>query len=271
MGQQFYYTSQFARKASVTVRTLRYYDKEGLLSPTSVTDGGYRLYSDSDFLRLQQILALKFLGFSLDEIRVCLHVGPRKLQESLALQKAMLCEKREQLDTILQAIEQTQELLQANTQDWDAIVHVIQVIQMTQNNDWVSKYFTDEQRQQMEALSEQSYTPEQRQQIAEWGKNWSEADQQGASQRWNEIFVDLNQLVATGADPTGPAAQAFIQRWMALVGEFTHGDTGITQGLKNMYGSLKKIPAEQRPFSYPYNEEGEAFLGKAIAAYNEKQ
>lgn len=65
LDQHFYFISEFAQKASVSVRTLRFYDKVGLLSPTSYTEAGYRLYTDTDFLRLQQILALKFLGFSL--------------------------------------------------------------------------------------------------------------------------------------------------------------------------------------------------------------
>ncbi len=69
MDQGFYHTSQFAEKASVSVRTLRYYDSVGLLCPAEYTEAGYRLYTDSDLSRLQQILALKFLGFSLEEIQ----------------------------------------------------------------------------------------------------------------------------------------------------------------------------------------------------------
>ncbi|MGH2509988.1 MAG: MerR family transcriptional regulator, partial [Ktedonobacteraceae bacterium] len=84
MEQPFYTTSRFARQACVTVRTLRYYDREGLLSPSAHTQAGHRLYSNADLARLQQILALKFLGFSLDEIRHCLCVGPTSLREALA-------------------------------------------------------------------------------------------------------------------------------------------------------------------------------------------
>ena len=65
MESRFYQTGQFARKASVTLRTLRYYDSVGLLSPSQVTEAGYRLYTEEDLLTLQNILALKFLGFSL--------------------------------------------------------------------------------------------------------------------------------------------------------------------------------------------------------------
>ena len=65
-----YYTSgEFARKANISIRTVRYYDKQKILKPTHVTEAGYRLYTDSDFAKLQKILSLKYLGFSLDEIR----------------------------------------------------------------------------------------------------------------------------------------------------------------------------------------------------------
>ena len=56
MKNVYYRTGEFARKASVSVRTLRYYDRLGLLSPSTYSEAGYRLYTDQDFPRLQQIL-----------------------------------------------------------------------------------------------------------------------------------------------------------------------------------------------------------------------
>ena len=70
MKKQGYYSSgEFARMAQVTLRTIRYYDKQNILKPSYVTDAGARFYTDEDFARLQQILLLKYLGFSLDDIR----------------------------------------------------------------------------------------------------------------------------------------------------------------------------------------------------------
>ena len=264
MDRHFYHTTEFAQKASVSVRTLRYYDKVGLLSPSTYTESGYRLYTDTDLLRLQQILALKFLGFSLQEIQQFLHAEPMLLQESLAQQKAMMQERRIQLDTVIQALTETEELLQANKLNWESILRVIQVIQMTQNNEWQDKYFTPEQRQQMEDLNKKHYTEEQRQQIAAWGKNWSEEDQRVLSQKWDVLFTELKRLVSTGQNPDGPEAQALVTQWKALVGEFTHGDAGIQQGLNRMYQDVGNTPAEQRPFAMPYTPEEGEFLLKAM-------
>ncbi len=49
--------------------TIRYYDKQDILKPSLVSESGARFYTDTDFARLQQILLLKYLGFSLDDIR----------------------------------------------------------------------------------------------------------------------------------------------------------------------------------------------------------
>ena len=265
----FYTTGQFAQKASVSVRTLRYYDSVGLLSPSSYTEAGYRLYTDSDFSRLQQILALKFLGFSLDEIQHCLQVGPTRLQEALAMQRTMMLEKREQLDTIIQALDETGKLLQSNEQDWEAIIAVIRVIHMQESNDWRKKYFSDEQLNQMEEWNNRYFTEEQRQKLAEWGKHYSEQDQLRAQSQWSEVIAELKRLVAAGADPASPEAQALASQWHSLVSQFTHGDAGITQSLKNMYSNIAEAPKGTAPYPAPYSKEEEAFLQAAIKVFRQ--
>ena len=61
-----------ARRTGLTVRTLHHYDLIGLLKPSLHTESGHRLYTGRDVGRLQQVLSLRQLGFSLDEIRACL-------------------------------------------------------------------------------------------------------------------------------------------------------------------------------------------------------
>ena len=94
MEQQLYYSGEFARRAGVSVRTLRFYDHQGLLSPSHHSESGYRLYSDDDLAELQQILALKFLGFTLGEIKRFMKSGPDLLPERLARQKAMMRDRQ---------------------------------------------------------------------------------------------------------------------------------------------------------------------------------
>ncbi len=271
MDQRFYHTGQFAHKASVSIRTLRYYDKEGLLSPSQYTESGYRLYTNEDLVNLQQILALKFLGFSLEEIKALLRTAPQRLQDVLAQQKAMMREKRAQLDSIIQAIDETQQLLQADQGNWESIVRVIQVIQMEQNKDWVNKYFTPKQRKQMEELSRKSYTEEDRQRLAEWGKGWSEEDQRIADQQWSAVYTGLKRLVVEGKDPAGPEAQALARQYSDLVAQFTHGDADIEAGLKKWWQHFDELPAQEKPMQAPYGKEEAEFLGQAVKIYRQGQ
>ena len=60
---------ELAKKMGITVRALQYYDKQGIFSPSAESRGGRRLYTYKDMVRLHQILSLKSLGFSLDDIK----------------------------------------------------------------------------------------------------------------------------------------------------------------------------------------------------------
>ena len=172
----------------------------------------------------------------------------------------MMQEKRAQLETIIQAIDETEELLQTNNQDWESIIKVIRVMQMTQTNDWHKKYLTEEQLSKMEELSKTYYTEEQRQKLAEWGKNFTEEDQQVVSQKWSEATAELKRLVSAGQDPACAEAQTLAKNWQDLIHQFTHGDQGITESLSNMY----KNQTDDSPFPRPFNQEEGAFIQKAI-------
>mgnify|MGYP004622064341 FL=1 len=66
----FYSSGEFAKIAHISVRTVRYYDKINILKPSYISEAGARFYTEADLVRLQQILLLKYLGFSLDDIRM---------------------------------------------------------------------------------------------------------------------------------------------------------------------------------------------------------
>ena len=61
--QGYMTVGEVAKKMNVSVRTLQYYDKEGLFTPSAESEGGRRLYTDKDMIQLHQILSLKHLGF----------------------------------------------------------------------------------------------------------------------------------------------------------------------------------------------------------------
>jgi len=253
LKQPLYSTGRFAALGCVSVRTLRYYDRVGLLSPSARTTAGHRQYTSADLARLQQILALKFLGFSLSEISHCLRFGPTSIQSALKLQKTLLLQRRTALDQILTALNYAESALQDNGENWQSIVQLIRLFQTSQR------------------LSQHCYSEQQRQQIAIWGQNWTEENQKIASMRWEAALAELRRLVAAQADPADPPAQALAHEWHDLIQSFTHGDSGIEQGMARMYREIASIPAEARPLPLPCDEAGGNFIRQAMAIYREQR
>jgi DNA-binding transcriptional MerR regulator len=64
-----WYVKDLSKLTHVSVQTLHHYDKIGLLKPSLRHTNGYRIYSEMDLVRLQQIIALKFFGFELLQIK----------------------------------------------------------------------------------------------------------------------------------------------------------------------------------------------------------
>lgn len=124
-----YYTSgQFAKKANVSIRTIRYYDQQELLKPSYINTNGYRMYTDGDFARLQKILTFKYLGFSLEEIRD-MTLGEESvpnLQDSLQLQLSMVRQKIAHWQLVEKSIEDTsRQLAQKGEIDWSDMLRLI--------------------------------------------------------------------------------------------------------------------------------------------------
>lgn len=127
MATKYYKTGEFAKMANLSIRTIRYYDKIGLLKPTKIAENGYRLYTERDFIKLQKILSLKYLGFSLDEIfSMTVNDSYMSLQQSLSLQKKMIEHKIENLLVIKDSLEKTEQYI-SKTQnvDWEKIMTTI--------------------------------------------------------------------------------------------------------------------------------------------------
>lgn len=129
----YYSSGDFARMAQVSVRTIRFYDKQNILKPSYVTPAGARFYTDSDFVKLQQILLLKYLGFSLEEIKGMTidDADHHYLQSSLTMQKKLIEDKIEQMQLVGQAIDNTVAALEENHQiDWSQMLHLIHLTGM---------------------------------------------------------------------------------------------------------------------------------------------
>lgn len=241
-----YRARQFAERAGVTVRTLHHYDRLGLLKPRRRTDSGYRLYEDRDLERLEQIVALKFLGLSLGQIRTLLEKGPdnRSVTAALALQRRLLLEKRRMLDRAIEAIAEAQ--LQSGATP--ALRKIIEVMEMETKNDWMEKYHTEESRAKVEARKHL----------------WSPELQERVSRQWNELIADVESALAE--DPASEKAQALAARWKALVDEFTGCDKDIADSVGRMWADRTNWPEDARQKGPVIRPEVWGFISRANGA-----
>lgn len=128
--QGYYTTGEFAEKAHVTLRTIRWYDSKNLLKPSAYTEGGARLYTDADLAKLQQILLFKYLGFSLDDIREMIMTGSDEeyLLGSLDIQKKLVQEKIEELNDVYQALDRTKDAIEKHHgKELNAMLNLIHI------------------------------------------------------------------------------------------------------------------------------------------------
>ncbi|MDO4284272.1 MAG: MerR family transcriptional regulator [Eubacteriales bacterium] len=145
--QGYMTVGEVAKKMDVTVRTLQHYDREGLLSPSAVSEGGRRLYTDKDIVKLHQILSFKHLGFSLDDIKNRLTPldSPAEIAAVLTEQAAAVRQKIDSLSESLRELEALhEEVLQMQSVDFKKYADIIVNLQMKNDYYWLIKHFDDQ-------------------------------------------------------------------------------------------------------------------------------
>jgi len=244
-----YRVSEFAEKAGVTVRTLHHYDRLGLLSPAHRTEGGYRLYGEQDFARLQQIVTLKFIGLPLKQIKVLLDNGNLDLQSTLRLQRQLLLEKRAQVDAAIQAIQEAESSLQSGAAPrLAALKKIIEVMERQNSMEWTKKYYSDEAQAK----------------IAERGRMFTPEMLAKVEQDWKELFQEIEAAMAGNLDPASPQARSLAERWTELLRGFTGGDPEIQKGLNKLYADQANWP---KNFTRPFSDEVSGYIRKVMAAH----
>lgn len=245
-----YKVTEFAEKAGVTIRTLHHYDRLGLLKPSGRTEAGYRLYTERDFARLQQIITLKFVGLPLSEIKALLD-GRRDLDlaHTLRLQRRLLDEKRRQLAIAIQALEEAERSLESGSATpLAALKKIIEVMEMQNNMEWAKKYYSEEAQAKI-ADEAASFTPEMQARVTE---------------DWYKLIHDIETAIRNNEDPAGEQARALAERWSSLVRGFTGGDPEIQAGLNKLYADQGNWPST---FQKPFSDEVWAYVKNAMSAH----
>src|SRR5215217_5651922 len=152
MGR-YYRVGEVARLTRISVRTLPHYDRIGLLHPALHSAGGYRMYGESELLRLQQILTLRYLGFPLKRIGDLLDRDDFNLVASLRVQRQALHDRIAELERISTAIgDLVDQRLATGKWSWQLIIEVSQAVGagLTRGEEKMDAYYTTEQMKQFE-------------------------------------------------------------------------------------------------------------------------
>ncbi len=145
-----WYAKELSQLTQVSVRTLHHYDKIGLLKPSMRLSNGYRVYSEKDLLKLQQIIALKFFGFELAQIKLLL-AKQDDVVENFAMQSQFLQKKAEALQEASMILKRITDCCDHHKSiPWENIIQLIEVYQMSQQleHDWVKEIFTSDELKQ---------------------------------------------------------------------------------------------------------------------------
>ena len=242
---KLFQATEFAELAGVTVRALHHYDRLGLLKPTRRSAAGYRLYSEADLPRLEQIVVLKFLGLPLTEIRELLKRDKASVGIALRRQSFVLGEKRRQLDRAIQAIGAAERsVLSGKESDSSLFTKIIKEIAMQNETDWSRKYYSDEAKAKVDARKQQ----------------WSPELQAKVTKDWNDLFRDIE--ASLHEDPASAKAQALAARWKKLLEGFTGGDPEVQKGLNKMWSDQANWPSDMK--QHQVKPEIQDFIMKAM-------
>lgn len=209
--------SKTAKLTGVSVRTLHYYDEIGLLSPSMVSETGYRYYDDLALERLQQILFYRELDFSLKDIAEIMNTSEYKKEDALKRQRELLKLKRKRIDKLIG-------LLDANLKGVDTMS--FKEFDMSPIEEAKAKY-ADEVKARWGSTDAYAQT-------AAKTKKYSKDDWAEISSKSNEIMKEFSKLVKES--PASAPVQELVEKWRTFIRESYYDCTKeILAGLGEMY------------------------------------
>ena len=232
---------EVSKRTGISIRALQYYDRIGLLPPTTVTDAGYRLYDDAALLTLQQILLFRELEFPLGDIKRILNDPNFDRAKALEQQIRLLKLKRERLDRIID-LAQRQKDKGGDLMDFSAF-----------DSEQIERYAKDAKVQWGDTKEYREFE----------AKDLTKEQQRTAGAGLMELFRAFAAL-KDGA-PDAPEAQAAVKKLQDYISaNFYSCSNDVLKGLGQMYGAGGEFTENIDAYA---GEGTAAFAAKAIAAY----
>ena len=208
-----YRTHDFAELAGVSVKALRHYERLGLLKAQR-TRSGHRRYVQADFGRIEAITALKYLGFSLEQIRSILLRPAAELPKAIAARRQALFDADMRIAITRKAMEVADEWA-----DPETVLHgIVEMVQTRVAAAAMRRYYTEEGWQRRRQYYEEGPSPE-----------------------WRELYGILSALV--GQDPSSEVVQAAVDRWLALSIRAYTGDPEVQTDSPTAWADRDRWPS----------------------------
>ncbi|WP_274648798.1 MerR family transcriptional regulator [Paenibacillus humicola] len=238
---------ELARKCGVTVRTLQYYDKSGLLIPSGYSEGGRRMYSRRDIIRLQQILFLKSMGFSLREIKrkVLPADSTAELSQVFKHQRMLLAQQMAQLQqTITQLDKSMEELESDNEIGIERLLMITRASRADNPYSFLTRHISKEQ-------------------IAYFMERFDEDGAADFYPKLQALTAKLMELYQRNEKPDGMEGQQLAEMWWSVVTRMTGKDLIFIRDM----GAVIMNESSWPPEASDLKEATLSFLREAVLTY----
>lgn len=246
---EYFTIGELAAKVGVTVRTLQYYDKSGLLK-SALSESGRRMYGRDDIMKLQQILFLKSLGFSLEEIsdRLTPQQAGQDWEAAFCRQRQIMQAQSGKIAEIIAMLDQViGEIRNGQEISLDKLIALLELMKQDNPYKFVFHYFDDKQ-------------------IRKVKDRFIDQDEDGDYMKHSrKIFARMQELYIEGADPAGEEGQELAASWWEMVNTFTGGDQDLLDTLISAGQDIDNWPPEAREIQEAIGN----FLQKALGVYFE--
>ena len=230
---------ELAKKTDVSIRTLQFYDEKGLLEPSARTDSGHRTYTKDDLVRLQQILILKNIGLSLEEIGQVIEKDGSDVLELLDTNVARIEGEIAEQTEMLKLLKQAHDYLRHR----DA-VESHELIAVIKELSLVPQYYSDRQLKMMK-----------------------ERDQILRAEGKSDVLRDIPTMIPAIRDamsrqlpPSDPEVLATMTRWCEIYESVVGDDKDLAMSAKKMLDENPDLLE-----LYQLDEETMDYIGKAKA------
>jgi DNA-binding transcriptional MerR regulator len=231
----YYKTRDFAGLAGVGVKALRHYERVGLLKPRR-TKAGHRRYVSDDIARIETITALKYLGFSLDQIRSILKRPDAELPTAIAARRQALADVETRLGVARKAMAAAEFAASGQA----ALEVIVEAVQTRVAAAAMKRYYTEEGFERRRRYYEE-----------------------GPSAEWRDLYSTLSALV--GQDPAGEPVQAAVDRWLALSWRAYTGDPEVQTDSMTAWADRDRWPSRMKRRIDEFNLEAVHALVDAAA------